>query len=122
MINPLRFFLYGYGASMLTGLIMVGWLGQTPLAGGLTAWIGGGLASMILALGWYRGLWMTGVGADTAPVLVHPDTSVEAHRAVVMSEFAQWDRDLASEAFEADGALEDAKRRDASRTGRTGTG
>lgn len=89
------FLIIGYGLGAILGLCLGIWLGHAgngSLFGMLTAWLAGGFFSIVVAFGWYRGLWLHSVlpakGSDL-PV-------AEDH------EFEQWDADLASEQFETD--------------------
>jgi hypothetical protein len=61
----LRFILIGYGVAMLLGMSVGAHLGY--LAGGLTAWFGGGALSVLVAWIWHRAEgWGTAEG-DAAP-------------------------------------------------------
>ncbi len=58
----LRFILIGYGIAMLLGVSVGAHLGY--LAGGLTAWFGGGALSVLVAWVWYRAENWTAANAD----------------------------------------------------------
>ena len=81
----LRFIFLGYGMGALAG-IALGAAGFSHLVGWLTAWIGGGLISVLLAYRWY--LSVTG-----EHVFVEGDLAA----AVDPAELRRWEADLAEE-------------------------
>lgn len=114
MNSSFRFLAIGYGLATVFGSALTYSLGMNGSAfiwGGLTAWLGGAVLSLLVAFLW----WKTQLAQAEGAVPVMTDTGMgQAYGdwEGLDHEYQAWDQDLASEAFESDFAQDLAEQMD----------